>query len=39
MSEDTATRDLEELVKRGILEKIGVTGRGAYYKLKASKPS
>ena len=28
VSEATATRDLKELVKRGILEKIGVTGKG-----------
>ncbi len=26
-------------VKREIFEKIGVTGKGTYYKLKASKPS
>ena len=39
VSEATATRDLKELVKRGILEKIGVTGKGTYYKLKPSKPS
>ncbi|WP_258083282.1 DeoR family transcriptional regulator [Thermococcus thermotolerans] len=39
VSEATATRDLKELVKRGIFEKIGVTGNGTYYKLKPSKPS
>ncbi|NJE12844.1 helix-turn-helix domain-containing protein [Thermococcus sp. LS2] len=39
VSEATATRDLKELVKRGIFEKIGVTGKGTYYKLKSSKPS
>ncbi len=39
VSEATATRDLKELVKRGIFEKIGVTGKGTYYKLKPSKPS
>ncbi|WP_342764381.1 DeoR family transcriptional regulator [Thermococcus sp. M36] len=39
VSEATATRDLNELVKRDIFEKIGVTGKGTYYKLKPSKPS
>jgi ATP-dependent DNA helicase RecG len=39
VSEATATRDLKELVKKGIFEKIGVTGKGTYYKLKPSKPS
>nr|WP_206204338.1 DeoR family transcriptional regulator [Thermococcus sp. LS1] len=39
VSEATATRDLKELVKRRIFEKIGATGRGTYYKLKPSKPS
>jgi len=39
VSEATATRDLKELVKRGVFEKIGVTGKGTYYKLKPSKPS
>ncbi len=30
----TATRDLQDLVKRGIFVKIGRTGKGVYYILK-----
>ncbi len=29
----TASRDLEDLVKKGILQKVGTTGRGTYYVL------
>ena len=29
----TATRDLDDLVSKGVLKKIGVTGRGTYYTL------
>jgi ATP-dependent DNA helicase RecG len=29
----TASRDLEDLVKRGVLQKVGTTGRGTYYVL------
>ena len=29
----TATNDLEELVKKGLLEKKGTCGRGTFYKI------
>ena len=29
----TASRDLEDLVKKRILQKVGTTGRGTYYVL------
>ncbi|RTH96322.1 AAA family ATPase [Thermus scotoductus] len=32
----TASRDLDDLVKRGIFVKIGATGRGTHYALKGS---
>ncbi len=41
----TATRDLEGLLIKGVLEKVGTTGKGTYYMLakkrltKASKDS
>lgn len=31
VSKPTASRDLEELVRKGVLEKIGTTGKGTYY--------
>jgi hypothetical protein len=31
VSKPTASRDLEELVRKGILKKIGITGKGTYY--------
>jgi ATP-dependent DNA helicase RecG len=34
-SERTATRDLADLVRKGIFRQIGTTGRGAGYMLKA----
>jgi ATP-dependent DNA helicase RecG len=34
VSKATATRDLMELSKKGIIEKTGVTGRGTIYHLK-----
>lgn len=33
VSKPTASRDLEDMVKKGILEKIGITGKGTYYIL------
>ena len=33
ISKPTASRDLEDMVKKGILEKIGITGKGTYYIL------
>jgi ATP-dependent DNA helicase RecG len=33
VSKPTATRDLEELLKKGVLEKVGTTGRGTHYRL------
>ena len=30
----TAHRDLLELVKKGVLEKVGTTGKGTYYALR-----
>ncbi len=35
-SKPTATRDLEDLVKRNLLERVGQTGRGTRYVLKGS---
>ncbi len=29
----TASRDLEDLVSKGVLSKVGITGRSAYYVL------
>lgn len=37
VSKPTATRDLEMLVSEGLLEKVGTTGRGVYYVLRARK--
>lgn len=37
VSKPTATRDLEGLVRIGVLEKRGTTGRGAHYLLRARK--
>jgi ATP-dependent DNA helicase RecG len=31
VSKPTASRDLNDLVKKGVLERIGSTGKGAYY--------
>jgi len=31
VSKPTASRDLEEMVRKGVLEKIGTTGKGTYY--------
>lgn len=36
VSKPTATRDLDELTKKSILEQFGVTGKGTFYKLKGS---
>jgi len=36
VSKPTATRDLEGLVKKFVLEKIGITGKGTFYRLKGS---
>lgn len=33
VSKPTASRDLEEMVRKGVLEKIGTTGKGTYYVL------
>lgn len=33
VSKPTASRDLEEMVRKGVLEKIGTTGKGTYYIL------
>ncbi|MFH0782001.1 MAG: ATP-binding protein [Pseudomonadota bacterium] len=33
VSKPTASRDLDDLVKKGLLEKIGVTGKGTHYLL------
>jgi len=33
-SERTATRDLTDLVNRGIFEQVGITGKGTNYTLK-----
>lgn len=34
VSKATATRDLVDLLKKGIIERLGVTGRGTAYQLK-----
>ncbi|WP_461863915.1 ATP-binding protein [Thermococcus sp.] len=39
VSKPTASRELDSLVRKGILERVGVTGRGTYYVLKGSKAS
>ena len=45
VSKSTATRDLDELVRKGVLRKVGTTGKGTYYVIdrkgltKASKGS
>ena len=36
VSKPTASRELDSLVRKGILERVGVTGRGTYYVLKGS---
>lgn len=36
VSKATATRDLTNLVNKGLLEQIGETGKGTFYKLKGS---
>lgn len=36
VSKPTATRDLEDLTRKSVLEKIGVTGKGTFYKIKGS---
>ena len=33
VSKPTASRDLEDMLRKGILEKIGTTGKGTYYVL------
>jgi ATP-dependent DNA helicase RecG len=33
VSRATASRDLEELLAKGVLEKVGTTGKGTYYLL------
>lgn len=32
-SKRTASRDLDELMEKGIIEKVGTTGKGVYYHL------
>jgi len=34
VSKPTATRDLEDLAAKNIFERVGITGKGTYYKLK-----
>lgn len=34
VSKPTASRDLEDMVRKGVLEKIGITGKGTYYILE-----
>ncbi len=36
VSKPTATRDLQELIKKSILQKSGITGKGTSYKVKGS---
>ena len=36
IAKSTATRDLDDLVRREILDRIGITGRGTRYRLKGS---
>ena len=33
VSKPTASRDLDEMVRKGVLEKVGTTGKGTYYVL------
>jgi predicted DNA-binding transcriptional regulator YafY len=33
-SKRTASRDLEEMVSEGIVEKVGTTGKGVHYSLR-----
>jgi ATP-dependent DNA helicase RecG len=33
VSKPTASRDLEDMLRKGILEKMGTTGKGTYYVL------
>ena len=33
VSKPTASRDLEDMLRKGILEKIGTTGKGTHYVL------
>jgi len=33
VSRPTATRDLDEMTKKGILKKVGTTGKGTHYVL------
>ena len=37
VSESTALRELRQMVRKGILEKVGTTGRGAFYSLAQRK--
>lgn len=37
VSKRTSSRDLDELVTRGIIEQIGVTGKGTEYMLRRHK--
>ncbi|WP_197536756.1 hypothetical protein [Pyrococcus abyssi] len=39
VSKPTASRELDSLVRKGILERVGVTRRGTYYVLKGSNVS
>jgi len=34
-SKPTASRELAALIKKNVLEKIGITGKGTYYILKS----
>ena len=34
VSKPTATRDLEDLAAKNIFKRVGITGKGTYYKLK-----
>jgi len=34
VSKPTATRDLDELSAKGVLVRVGITGKGTYYELK-----
>ena len=36
VSKRTATNDLEELVQKNLLEKIGTRGKGTFYKIKGA---
>ena len=37
VSKPTASKKLNRLVRKGLLERVGVTGRGTYYVLKGLK--